>query len=78
MAVFASTLALLGLVLCLLFAWLWKRQERERVARQWVERERLLDRRFRTASAKDVRRRRGLPRGRPSSARLTHSGRWRS
>lgn len=83
MTVFVAILALFAIVFCLLFAWIWKRQERHRVARQWVERERLLDRRFRGAAAKaatarDVRRRRGLPRGRRRGARLTHTGRWRS
>jgi len=92
MTVFVATLALLGLVICLLFAWFWQMIERRRVARQWVERERLLDRHVRAASvkpvaarvvvrpptARDIRRRRGRPRGRRSTPRLTHSGRWRS
>jgi Mg2+/citrate symporter len=59
MTLFIAALAILGLLICVFFAWFWREQERARVARQWIERERLLDRRPPPASRKEVRRRRG-------------------
>ena len=58
MSTFVVVAAAVVLGLCLLFAWVWRQAERGRVARQWVERERLLDRRSRPASAREVLQRR--------------------
>ncbi|HSB42866.1 MAG TPA: hypothetical protein VLK28_13610 [Methylomirabilota bacterium] len=58
MSLFAAAVALVAAGICLLFAWVWRQAERGRIERQWVERERLLDRRFRPASAREVLQRR--------------------
>ena len=42
---------------------LWRRQEQVRVARQWDERERVLDRRRPVAARAEIRQRRARPRG---------------
>jgi hypothetical protein len=55
MSILVAALAVVAAGICLLFAWLWRQAERSRVARQWVERERRLDRR---PSAKEVLQRR--------------------
>jgi hypothetical protein len=47
-----------GLVLCVAVGWFWRRQEQARVARRWIERERLLDRRGPLPATKEVLRRR--------------------
>jgi len=41
---------------------LWRRQEQVRVARQWDERERVLDRRRPVAARAEIRQRRARPR----------------
>jgi hypothetical protein len=58
MTLLVALSTLLGLVLCVAVGWLWRRQEQARVARRWIERERLLDRRGPPRGAKEVRRRR--------------------
>jgi hypothetical protein len=65
MTLFITALATLGVLIWVLFAWLWRRVERGRVARQWIERERLLDRRQPPASPKEVRQRRARRQRRP-------------
>lgn len=53
------TLAVVAFVVCLtLIDWLAKRYERVRTARQWEERERLLDRRRPAQTSAEVRQRR--------------------
>ncbi|HEX7787275.1 MAG TPA: hypothetical protein VF653_13735 [Methylomirabilota bacterium] len=53
------TLAVIAFIVCLvLIDRVGKRLERTRTARQWEERERLLDRRPRVATASEVRQRR--------------------
>jgi hypothetical protein len=64
----------LGLGLCVAVGWFWRRQEQARVARRWIERERLLDRRRPPLATKEVlrrRARRGLPRRAPRSSRVS-------
>jgi hypothetical protein len=58
MTLLVALSTLLGLVLCVAVGWLWRRQEQARVARRWIERERLLDRRGPPPGAKEVLRRR--------------------
>jgi len=65
MTLFVAALAGLGLVICAFFAWLWRKQEHWAVARQWIERERLLDRRQPPASPKEVLQRRARRYRRP-------------
>jgi len=53
------TLAVIAFIVCLtLIDWLGKRYERVRTARQWDERERLLDRRPSPPTAQQIRHRR--------------------
>jgi hypothetical protein len=58
MTLFLAAAAILGILVWVGFVWLWRQVERSRVARQWVERERLLDRRPRPASPREVLQRR--------------------
>ncbi|HSE04136.1 MAG TPA: hypothetical protein VLK35_08310 [Methylomirabilota bacterium] len=58
MTFFLVALAILGVLIWVVVAWLWRQEERSRVARQWSERERLLDRRRPPPSPREVLQRR--------------------
>ena len=64
---FVAVVVVFGLGLCLALGWLWRRLEQARIARRWIERERLLDRRHPPMSSKEIRRRRAR-RGRQAAA----------
>ena len=63
MTLLIVSLAGLVFVVCLgIVGRLWRRQEQVRVARQWDERERVLDRRRPVAARAEIRQRRARPR----------------
>ena len=69
---FVAVVVIFGLGLCLALGWLWRRMEQARIARRWIERERLLDRRRPPMTSKEIRRRRARRRRRLAAGGRPH------